>query len=167
MKTNEIISVINIVNAKRDNGEIDDKVWRDTMEAIDGELEEKLDAMEYVMESYENDLAVLEKEEKRLKEVVKNKKSLENRIKNFKRFMGYFLEASGKKKVTTDNHIYTLYHYKDIVDVAPGTELPDEYICETTYTRRSTNTQALRRAILDGKTIDGVRLLPNNQARVK
>lgn len=167
MKTNEIIKNIAYINAKRDNGEIDENVWRDTMEAIDGELEEKLDAMEYIMENYENDLAVLKKEEERLKEVVKNKKAVENRIKNFKRFMGYFLEASGKKKVTTDNHIYTLYHYKDIVDVTPGTELPDEYICETTYTRRSTNTQALRWAILDGKTIDGVRLLPNNQARVK
>ena len=87
----------------------------------------------------------MQKEEERLKAVVKNKKSIENRIKNFKRFMGYFLEASGRKKVTTDNHIYTLYHYKDIVDVAPGAELPDEYISETTYTR----------------------LLPNNQARVK
>lgn len=167
MKTNEIIEAVNVVNAKRDNGEITDEVWQGTLESLDGELEEKLDAMEYVMESYENDLAVLQKEEERLKEVVKNKKSLENRIKNFKRFMGYFLESSGKKKVTTDNHIYTLYHYKDIVDVAPGTELPDEYISETTYTRRNTNTQALRRAILDGKTIDGVRLLPNNQARVK
>lgn len=167
MKTNEIIDVINFVNAKHDSGELDEDIWHDTLESIDGELEDKLDAMEYVMEGYENDLAVLEKEEERLKEVVKNKKSLENRIKKFKRFMGYFLEAAGKKKVTTDNHIYTLYHYKEIVDVAPGTELPDEYISETTYTRRSTNTQALRRAILDGKTIDGVRLLPNNQARVK
>lgn len=167
MKTNEIIKNIAYINAKRDNGEITDDVWRDTMESLDGAIEDKLDAMEYVMESYENDLAVLQKEEERLKEVVKNKKSLENRIKNFKRFMGYFLEASGKKKVTTENHIYTLYHYKDIVDVAPGTELPNEYIIETTYTRHNTNTQALRRAILDGKTIDGVRLLPNNQARVK
>lgn len=167
MKTNEIIDVIAYINAKHDSGEIGEDVWRDTLESIDGELEEKLDAMEYIMESYENDLAVLEKEEERLKEVVKNKKSLENRIKKFKRFMGYFMETAGKKKVTTDNHIYTLYHYKDIVDVAPGTELPDEYISETTYTRRNTNTQALRRAILDGKTIDGVRLLPNNQARVK
>lgn len=167
MKTNEIIENIAYVNHMRDAGEIDEDVWRDTMESIDGELEDKLDAMEHVMESYENDLAVLEKEEERLKEVVKNKKPLENRIKKFKRFMGYFMETAGKKKVTTDNHIYTLYHYKYIVDVAPGTELPDEYICETTYTRRSTNTQALRRAILDGKTIDGVRLLPNNQARVK
>lgn len=167
MKTNEIIGAISYINAKRDSGEIDEDIWRDMMESLDGEVEDKLDAMEYVMEGYENDLAVLEKEEERLKEVVKNKKSLENRIKKFKRFMGYFMETAGKKKVTTDNHIYTLYHYKDIVDVAPGTELPDEYICETTYTRRNTNTQALRRAILDGKTIDGVRLLPNNQARVK
>lgn len=119
------------------------------------------------MEGYENDLAVLQKEEERLKEVVKNKKSLENRIKNFKRFMGYFLEASGKKKVTTDNHIYTLYHYKSTVHVDPGVELPEEYVKTSTYTRTSPDNDRLRKAIEDGKTIDGVRLLPNNQARVK
>lgn len=167
MKTNEIIEVISIVNSKRDSGEIDDEVWQDTMEAIDGELEDKLDAMEYVMESYENDLAVLQKEEERLKEVVKNKKALENRIKNFKRFMGYFLEQSGKKKVTTDNHIYTLYHYKPMVHVDPDVELPEEYVKTSTYTRTSLDNDKLRKAIEDGKTIDGVRLLPNNQARVK
>ena len=167
MKTSEIIDAIAVVDAKRDAGEIDDKVWQDTMEAIDGELEDKLDAMEYVMEGYENDLAVLQKEEERLKEVVKNKKSLENRIKNFKRFMGYFLEASGKKKVTTDDHIYTLYHYKPTVDVAPDVELPKEYLKTTTYTRTSPDNDKLRKAIEDGKTIDGVRLKPNNQARIK
>lgn len=167
MKTNEIIDAIAVVDAKRDAGEIDDKVWQDTMEAIDGELEDKLDAMEYVMEGYENDLAVLEKEEERLKEVVKNKKSLENRIKNFKRFMGYFLEAAGKKKITTEKHIYTLYHYKSTVHVDPGVELPEEYLKTTTYTRTSPDNDKLRKAIEDGKTIDGVRLKPNNQARIK
>ena len=84
MKTNEIIKSIAYINAKRDNGEIDEDIWRDTLESLDGELEEKLDAMEYVMESYENDLAVLQKEEERLKEVVKNKKATENRIKSLK-----------------------------------------------------------------------------------
>lgn len=167
MKTNEIIDAIAVVDAKRDAGEIDEDVWRDTLESIDGELAEKLDAMEYVMEGYENDLAVLEKEEERLKEVVKNKKSLENRIKSFKRFMGYFLEASGKKKVTTDNHIYTLYHYKSTVHVDPDVELPEEYVKTSTYTRTSPDNDKLRKAIEDGKTIDGVRLLPNNRARVK
>lgn len=167
MKTNEIIDVINFINAKHDAGEIDENIWHDTLESIDGELEDKLDAMEYVMEGYENDLAVLEKEEERLKEVVKNKKSVENRIKSLKRFMGYFLEASGKKKVTTDNHIYTLYHYKPAVDVDPDAELPKEYVKTTTYTRTSPDNDKLRKAIEDGKIIDGVRLKPNNQARIK
>ncbi|MCT2870672.1 siphovirus Gp157 family protein [Limosilactobacillus fermentum] len=167
MKTNEIISAIAVVNAKRDAGEIDEDIWRDTIEAIDGELEDKLDAMEHVMESYENDLAVLQKEEERRKEAVKNKKSVENRIKNFKRFMGYFLEASGKKKVTTDSHIYTLYHYKPMVYVDPDVELSEEYIKTMTYTQTSPDNDKLRKAIEDGKTVKGVRLLPNNQARVK
>ena len=166
-KTSEIIKNIAYINAMRDNGEIDEDVWRDTLESIDGELADKLDAMEHIMEGYENDLAVLQKEEERLKEVVKNKKSLENRIKSFKRFMGYFLEAAGKKKVTTDNHIYTLYHYKSTVRVDPDVELPEEYVKTTTYTRTSPDNDKLRKAIENGKTIDGVRLLPNNQARVK
>ena len=55
MKTNEIIENIAYINAKRDNGEIDEDIWRDTMESIDDEIEDKLDAMEHVMEGYEND----------------------------------------------------------------------------------------------------------------
>lgn len=81
--------------------------------------------------------------------------------------MGYFLEAAGKKKITTEKHIYTLYHYKPTVDVAPDVELPKEYLKTTTYTRTSPDNDKLRKAIEDGKTIDGVRLKPNNQARIK
>lgn len=167
MKTNEIISIISAIDAKRDSGEIDEQTYEDTMSSLNGEIEDKLDAMEHVMESYENDLAVVKREEERLKEATKNKKALENRIKNFKRFMGYFLEAAGKKKVTTENHIYTLYHYKPTVDVTPDVELPAEYVKTTTYTRTSPDNDKIRKAIEDGKTIDGVRLKPNNQARIK
>lgn len=98
MKTNEIIKNIAYINRMRDAGEIDEDVWRDTMESIDGELEEKLDAMEYVMEGYENDLAVLQKEEERLKEVVNNKKALENRIKNSSDSWATFWKRQERKK---------------------------------------------------------------------
>lgn len=165
MKTSEIISAITVVNAKRDAGEIDDKVWQDTMEAIDGELEDKLDAMEYVMEGYENDLVVLQKEEERLKEVVKNKKSVENRIKNFKRFMGYFLEAAGKKKVTTDNHIYSIRNLKASVET--NDDLPDEYIVEHTKVERKPDKNRLYKELKAGAEIPGAWLKPNRKAVIK
>lgn len=165
MKTNEIIDAIAVVDAKRDAGEIDDKVWQDTMEAIDGELEDKLDAMEYVMENYENDLAVLEKEEERLKEVVKNKKATESRIKSLKGFMAYFLDQAGKKKVTTDSHIYSVRNLKASVET--NDDLPDEYIVEHTKVERKPDKNRLYKELKAGTEIPGAWLKPNRKAVIK
>lgn len=166
MKTNEIIDVINFVNAKHDNGEIDENIWHDTMESLDGELEEKLDAMEYVMKNYENDLAVLQKEEERLKEVVKNKKAVENRIKSLKGFMAYFLDQAGKKKVTTDNHIYSIRNFKASVETNDD-ELPDEYIVEHTKVERKPDKNRLYKELKAGAEIPGAWLKPNRKAVIK
>lgn len=165
MKTNEIIDVINFVNAKHDNGEIDENIWHDTLESLDGELEEKLDAMEYVMESYENDLAVLQKEEERLKEVVKNKKATENRIKSLKGFMAYFLEQSGKKKVATGNHIYSIRSLKASVET--NDDLPDEYIVEHTKVERKPDKNRLYKELKAGAEIPGAWLKVNRKAVIK
>lgn len=165
MKTNEIIENIAYINAKRDAGEIDEDVWRDTLESIDGELEEKLDAMEYVMESYENDLAVLEKEEERLKEVVKNKKATESRIKSLKGFMAYFLDQAGKKKIATDNHIYSIRNLKASVET--NDDLPDEYIVEHTKVERKPDKNRLYKELKAGAEIPGAWLKANRKAVIK
>lgn len=165
MKVNEIIEAVTVVNAKRDNGEIDEDVWQDTMESIDGELEEKLDAMEYVMEGYENDLAVLQKEEERLKEVVKNKKVTENRIKSLKGFMAYFLDQAGKKKIATDNHIYSIRNLKASVET--NDDLPDEYIVEHTKVERKPDKNRLYKELKAGAEIPGAWLKANRKAVIK
>lgn len=165
MKTNEIIDVINFVNAKHDNGEIDENIWHDTLESIDGEVEDKLDAMEYVMEGYENDLAVLQKEEERLKEVVKNKKATENRIKSLKGFMAYFLDQAGKKKVATGNHIYSIRSLKASVET--NDDLPDEYIVEHTKVERKPDKNRLYKELKAGAEIPGAWLKPNRKAVIK
>lgn len=165
MKTNEIIDVINFVNAKHDNGEIDENIWHDTLESLDGELEDKLDAMEYVMEGYENDLAVLEKEEERLKKATENKKAVENRIKSLKGFMAYFLDQSGRKKVTTDNHIYSVRNLK--ASVGTNDDLPDEYIVEHTKVERKPDKNRLYKELKAGAEIPGAWLKPNRKAVIK
>lgn len=165
MKTNEIIDVITYINAKRDAGEIDEDIWQDTMESIDGEIEDKLDAMEYVMEGYENDLAVLQKEEERLKEVVKNKKATESRIKSLKGFMAYFLDQAGKKKVATDNHIYSIRNLKASVET--NDDLPDEYIVEHTKVERKPDKNRLYKELKAGAEIPGAWLKANRKAVIK
>lgn len=98
MKTNEIIDAIAVVDAKRDAGEITDDVWKDTMEAIDGELEDKLDAMEHVVEDYENDLAVIKREEERLKKTTENKKSNREPDQVLKRIYGLLFRPGWQKE---------------------------------------------------------------------
>lgn len=166
MKTNEIIKNIAYINAKRDAGEIDEDIWRDTMESLDGELEDKLDAMEYVMEDYENDLAVIKREEERLKKATENKKAVENRIKSLKGFMAYFLDQAGKKKVTTDSHIYSIRNFKASVEINDD-DLPDEYIVEHTKVERNPDKNRLYKELKAGAEIPGAWLKPNRKAVIK
>ena len=79
--------------------EIDEQTIIDTLEALDGEIENKADNYAKIILSLESDIDGISKENNRL---ATRKKTYENRIKWLKQNLEMYMRTIGKKKFTTD-----------------------------------------------------------------
>lgn len=111
-----------------ESDDFDADVLADTLEAVDGEYEDKIEQYCKVIKNLEADMDALKSEAKRLTD---KRKSLENNIDRLKAAMFESMKATGKTKVK--GAIFTAAIQKNggkppiIVDVETS-ELPDELV---------------------------------------
>lgn len=87
------------------DGETDEQVILDTLQAIDGEIEDKADNYAKLIKNLHSDAEALKSEEERL---YQRRKSLENREKLLKSTLQANLEFIGKTKFKTALFTYTV-----------------------------------------------------------
>jgi len=78
--------------------DIDPQAFADTLEGIDGELEDKADNYAKVIRSLEADAAACDAEAKRLRA---KKQTIENNVKRMKGALQYAMQTTGKVKFKT------------------------------------------------------------------
>ena len=78
--------------------DIDEQAFMDTLEGIEGALEDKADGYAKVMRMLEADAKGIKAEEDRLSA---RRKTIENNIKRMKQSLQYAMEATGKTKFKT------------------------------------------------------------------
>ena len=78
--------------------DIDEQAFVDTLEGIEGALEDKAEGYAKVMRQLEADAAACEVESKRLKN---KSKTIDNNIKRMKQALQFAMQATGKTKFKT------------------------------------------------------------------
>ena len=111
--------------------EIDAQVIADTMEAIEGSIEEKADGYAKVIRNMEASISAIKAEQERL---AARKNLLELGIKRLKANLEASMIATGKRKFKTDLFSFSIQKNGGkapvILDV-PVEELPDDYVVIT------------------------------------
>lgn len=101
----ELTDAYSTVEAMLYDGETDEQVILDTLQAIDGEIEDKADNYAKLIKNIHVDAEALKAEEERL---YQRRKSLENREKLLKSTLQANLEFIGKTKFKTALFTYTV-----------------------------------------------------------
>lgn len=131
--------------------ETDPEALADTMEGIEGALEDKLDAYAYVVSQLDGDIATIDTEIKRLQEL---KKSLSNNKDRVKKNMYASMIALDVRKIKTAKHQFTIAKnggklpvviYDDVIPE----DVPDEY----RITKYDFDKDAIRAALENGDFI--------------
>ena len=78
--------------------DIDEQAFNDTLEGIDGALEDKAEGSAKVIRTLEGDAAACDAESKRLRN---KKQTIENNIRRMKAALQYAMQATGKTKFKT------------------------------------------------------------------
>lgn len=142
--TGEYLELLNMA----EDEDIDLECLKDTMEAIEGEIEIKADGYVRVMKQIEGDASVLDAEIKRL---TARKKSLENKADALKKNLQTMMEATGKLKFKTDSFSYSIQKNPAKVVIDDEAKIPLEFWIPQDPT---IDKAGILNAIMEGKEFD-------------
>ena len=146
--TNDYLQLMQMM----DDPELDPQTLADTMEGIEGELEDKADNYARVMKNMEADLNGIKAEIDRLST---RKKTIENNIKRMKEALQFSMETTGKTKFMTE-----LFSF-GIRKNAPAVVMDEPYIENVPerflkYSDPTINRSAIKEAIQNGEDLEGL-----------
>lgn len=128
--------------------DVDEDVWFDTLEAIEGELEVKADAYAKIIKEYEAEGAKFKAEAQRL---IERQRVYDNRVKRMKARLFQSMTETGIKEIPNE-----LFKIKIQANggVAPliikeGVEIPEEYQKVTIEADNDKIREALKTTVLD------------------
>lgn len=121
----------------------DSEAVADTLESLEGAIEEKVDAIHRVHQNLQSDIDALKAEEKRLQE---RRRTLENEQKRLKEYTEEQLQKAGIKKVKTVIGTVSLRKSPPSVEILDAKLIPEEFL---TYQEPRVNRRELLKAFND------------------
>lgn len=164
MNASEIITAISAIDQKRVEGEIDKQAYTDTIDALQLELADKLDAIAWLIDDTEKDIAVYESEIQKLAEVKKERDKAKAKVDRLKEYLGYIVANSGTAKIRTDKHVYSK-RKSQTVELRDESLIPDNFWKET-VSRKPAKAE-IKKALKAGEKVPGAYLETNYKGVVK
>ena len=142
--------------------EVDEEVFKDTLEGIEGVLEVKADNYAKVITELENRAEGLDKESKRLAE---RKKVIENNIKRIKDSLQGAMIATGKTRFKTDLFNFGIQKNKPRLVLDKGLEdIPMEYYI---FQDPIADKDKIKQELKEGKELDFAHLVQGESLRIR
>jgi hypothetical protein len=126
--------------------DIDEQAFMDTLEGIEGALEDKADNYAKCMRMLEADAKGIKAEEERL---AKRRKTIESNVSRIKSALQYAMEATGKTKFKTQLFSFTVRNNAEsvIIDTDNIRNIPDQYL---KFKEPEADKTAIKKAIKEG-----------------
>lgn len=166
MNTAEIIAAIATVDQKRAEGEIDKQSYTDTIDALQMELADKLDAIAWLIDDTEKDLAIYNHELEKMADIKKERDKAKARVDRLQEYVGYIVANSGTTKVRTDKHVYSK-RKSEKVEFSDQALIPDQYYKEKVTVKREPSKTDIKKAIKAGQDVPGAYIATNYKGVIK
>lgn len=141
--------------------EIDEQMILDTLESIEGEIEEKADGYAKIIKELESKQKARKEEAKRLTD---SAKVFENRVKALKNNLFNAMKETGKTKFATNLFSFNIAKNGGKQALTIDGDVPEEY----TKTIIENDTDKIRQALEEGKELPFARLEPRGESlRIK
>lgn len=118
--TNQYLELIGMLT----DPDIDEEIINDTLEGLQGEIEEKLEGCGMILRQMDGDISMIDAEIKRLQA---RKKTYENSQKRLKNYILTSMKAMGLPKVKTPLFSFTVRGGVDSVVVTDEALVPEEF----------------------------------------
>lgn len=151
--TNNYETVLNMLYDE----EVDEQMILDTLEGIEGEIEDKADNYAYIIAEILNDANACKLEKDRLN---KRQKTLENKASQLKQSLADTMKNTGKTNFKTQLHTFRIQKNGGKRALTIDGEVPEEY----QKTIIENDTDKIRQALEDGKELSFAHLEPQSES---
>ena len=144
--------------------DIDEQAFTDTLEGIEGALEDKAEGYAKVIRTLEGDAAACDAESKRLRN---KKQTIENNIKRMKAALQYAMQATGKTKFKTALFSFGIQKNPAAVVIDEGyiKNIPDRFLIPQDP---QIDKKAIKEALKAGEDLEGIAHLEQTESlRIK
>lgn len=143
-----------------DDPEVDPITLMDTLDAVEGELDEKAENYGRIIRNLEAEATALKEEADRLS---RRKKTIDNNIDSLKKRLQLSMELTGKDSIDTPLFKFRLQKNAPsvVVDLDDLQDMPMEYL---TYHEPTVNKTALKDALKAGLDLTGIAHLEQSQS---
>ena len=154
--TNDLLTL----QAEQENADIDDQVFRDTLEGLDGAFEDKCDGWAKWIRGMKADVQKLKEEETRM---ALRRKRIENAIDKAEDTMAMYMRTVGKTKFKTALFSYG-FRKSQAVEITNESELPKWALIEQAPKISKTE---IKEHLKNGEDVPGARLVENESLQIK
>lgn len=140
--------------------DIDEQAFADTLEGIEGALEDKADGYAKVIRTLEGDAAACDAESKRLRN---KKQTIENNIRRMKAALQYAMQATGKTKFKTALFSFGIQKNPAAVVIDEGyiENIPDRFLIPQDP---QIDKKAIKEALKAGEDLEGIAHLEQTES---
>lgn len=142
--------------------EIDPQTVTDTLEAIEGEFEQKAVNVAAFLRQMEAEAEAIKAAEERMS---RRRRALENRARWFRDYIKVGMEVIGTKKVSSPWFVLSIQNNPPAVDVFDQEAIPAEFREVVTETR--INKTAIKDAIGAGRAVPGAKLVNGTRLAIR
>lgn len=141
--------------------DIDEQMILDTLEGIEGEIEDKADGYAKIIRELESKQEARKAEAKRLTD---SAKVFENRVNNLKKNLFNTMKQTGKTKFSTNLFSFNIVTNGGKQSLTIDGDVPEEY----TKTKIENDTEKIRQALENGEDLPFAHLNPRGESlRIK
>jgi len=141
--------------------QLDPETFKDTLDAIQDSLEDKVENTAKVVKSLESDVTAIKEEEKRLKE---RRRVLETKIDSIKNYLKEQLELAGIDKVKRPLITVSIQNNPPSVKVTDEKLIPSSFMIAKAP---ELDKKAVLKKLKDGEEVPGVELFQGRSLRIK
>ena len=133
----------------------------DTLQSIEGALEDKLESYAMVIRNVESDVDGLKGEEKRLAD---RRKTMENGIKRMKETMHNVMSSTGEKKIKGEKFTFTIQKNPPSLKVLDESLIPEIFFSQP---EPVLDKKSLLNSIKDGHEYEGAQISQGESLRIR
>lgn len=141
--------------------ELDAITFRDTLESIQEEIDDKVENTVKLMRSFQGDVEAIKSEEKRLAD---RRRSIENRIESIKEYLRNEMEIAGIDKVKRPTLTVSIANNPPSVEIADESLIPTDFMVPQPD---RIDKKALLVALKEGESIDGCSIKQTRSVRIR